>query len=174
MGISVNIDELSRGITMLKDMFEVLGAHVATNVNSIKPEIIETVEIHSNIVHFKQARLEFTQVPVEQLAQEIDVNNLKAHALSPRTMAVAVPSMALQLYINPCLFWLARPGYLILAALRLQNEQKISAEKITVGSYGEAILRLSREVNRLDEVFKHEFIIESNREIEVCTYICIF
>ncbi|XP_061387625.1 dihydroxyacetone phosphate acyltransferase [Musca vetustissima] len=165
MDKSLNIDEISRGIILLKDMFEKLGAHVATNVNSIKPEIIETVEIHSNIIHLKQGRLEFSQVPVELLAQEIDVSRLKAHALSPRTMAVAVPSMALQLYMNPCLFWLARPGYLIMAALHLEEEQQKS-NKQNSGSYEETILRLSQQVDALDEVFKHEFIVESNRELE--------
>lgn len=166
MDKSLNVDEISRGIVMLKDMFEKLGAHVATDVNCIKPEIIETVEIHSNIVHFKQGRLEFTQVPVELLAQEIDISRLKAHALSPRTMAVAVPSMALQLYMNPCLFWLARPGYLIMAALQLEEQQQKMSKQIS-GSHEETILRLSQQVDALDEVFKHEFIVESNRELEV-------
>ncbi|XP_058978551.1 dihydroxyacetone phosphate acyltransferase-like [Musca domestica] len=165
MDKSLNVDEISRGIIMLKDMFEKLGAHVATDVNCIKPEIIETVEIHSNIVHFKQGRLEFTQVPVELLAQEIDISRLKAHALSPRTMAVAVPSMALQLYMNPCLFWLARPGYLIMAALQLEEQQQKMSKQIS-GSHEETILRLSQQVDALDEVFKHEFIVESNRELE--------
>ncbi|XP_059218682.1 dihydroxyacetone phosphate acyltransferase isoform X1 [Stomoxys calcitrans] len=165
---SVNIDEISRGIVSLRNMFEVLGAHMATDVNSIKHEIIETVEIHSNIVNFKQALLEFTQVPVDQLAQEIDVSRLKAHALTPQTMAVAVPSMALQLYINPCLFWLARPGYLIMAAMQLQKDQETSKRQGAVdGSYKETIGYLSKQVQKLDEIFKHEFIIASNnREIE--------
>lgn len=146
-------------------MFEELGAHVATDLNCIKPEIMETIEIHSNILHFKQARLELTQVPAQQLAQEIDLKHLKAHTLSPRTMAVAVPSMTLQLYINPCLFWLARPGYLIVAALQLQKENS--------NSYGEAelMVKLEERANELDAIFKHEFIIESNREKEV-SYSC--
>lgn len=147
-------------------MFEQLGAHVATDSNCIKPEIIETVEIHSNIIHFKQARLEFTQVPAIQLAQEIDMNRLKAHALSPRTMAVAVPSMTLQLYINPCLFWLARPAYLIMASLQLQQEQE-TGKTVLPKNYDEVISNLSQRVDVLDDIFKHEFIIESNRETEV-------
>ncbi|XP_075145378.1 dihydroxyacetone phosphate acyltransferase [Haematobia irritans] len=165
-GNSVNIDEISRGIIPIKNMFEMLGAHMATDVNCIKSEIIETVEIHSNIIHFKQARLEFTQVPVDQLAQEIDVSRLKAHALAPQTMAVAVPSMSLQLYINPCLFWLARPGYLIMAAMRLQKDQNIDKVKTSSRTYDGAVKYLSEQVKELDEIFKHEFIIESNRELE--------
>ena len=162
--ISVNLDELSHGVLMLKEMFEELGAHVATNQNCIKHEIMETVEIHSNILHFKQGRLEVTQVPASQLAQEIDIKRLKAHCLSPRTMAIAVPSMTLQLYINPCLFWLARPGYLIMAALQLEKEQESNPSH----AYQELISKLYHIANDLDNIFKHEFIIESNREKEVC------
>lgn len=162
--ISVNLDELSNGVFMLKELFEELGAHVATDQNCIKHEIMETVEIHSNILHFKQGRLEVTQVPPEQLAQEIDVKRLKAHCLSPRTMAIAIPSMALQLYINPCLFWLARPGYLIMAALHLEKEQETNPSH----TYDELIHKLYNLANVLDNIFKHEFIIESNREKEVC------
>ncbi|TMW48631.1 hypothetical protein DOY81_006296 [Sarcophaga bullata] len=161
--ISVNLDELSHGVLMLKEMFEELGAHVATDQNCIKHEIMETVEIHSNILHFKQGRLEVTQVPAKQLAQEIDVKRLKAHCLSPRTMAIAVPSMTLQLYINPCLFWLARPAYLIMAALQLEKEQ----ESNTSITYKELISKLYHMANDLDNIFKHEFIIESNREKEL-------
>ncbi|KAM7362807.1 dihydroxyacetone phosphate acyltransferase isoform 2-T3 [Cochliomyia hominivorax] len=160
--ISVNLDELSRALCLLKEMFEELGAHVATDMNCIKHEIMETVEIHSNILHFKQGRLEVTQVPAEQLAQEIDLKRLKAHTLSPRTMAVALPSMTLQLYINPCLFWLARPGYLIVAALQLQYEQ----DNNTYATHDELKAKLAQRVQELDNIFKHEFIIESNREKE--------
>lgn len=145
-------------------MFEDLGAHVATDLNCIKPEIIETIEIHSNILHFKQARLELTQVPAQQLAQEIDLKHLKAHSLSPHTMAVAVPSMTLQLYINPCLFWLARPGYLIVAALHLQKDLN---ENNHIYGNDEVVEKLAERANELDAIFKHEFIIESNREKEV-------
>ncbi|XP_023296585.2 dihydroxyacetone phosphate acyltransferase [Lucilia cuprina] len=161
--ISVNLDELSRGIVLLKEMFEDLGAHVATDVNCIKPEIMETVEIHSNILHFKQARLEVTQVPASQLAQEIDLKRLKAHSLSPRTMAVAVPSLTLQLYINPCLFWLARPGYVIIAALQLEKEQSTN---VSLRNEASIAIELCQRVEELDNIFKHEFIIESNREKE--------
>lgn len=165
----VNLDELSRGISLLKEMFEGLGAHVATDENCIKPEIIETVEIHSNIFHFKQGNLEITQVPVVQLAQDVDLKRLKAHALSPNTMAIAVPSMTLQLYINPCLFWLVRPGYLIVAALQLESTQSVK----NPSTYNKVVEKLSQRVDELDNIFKHEFIVESNREKEVCMCECV-
>ncbi|XP_067646131.1 dihydroxyacetone phosphate acyltransferase isoform X2 [Eurosta solidaginis] len=166
---SANMDELAHGITELKCMFEELGAHVATDQNRLKNEIIETVEIHSNILHFHNGQLQFTQVAAAQLAQEIDIKRLKAHALLPQTMAVAVPTLALQLYINPCMFWLARPTYLILAALQLQKDQEIGANDTSIilpTCYSEVVASLSERVSTLDDIFKHEFIIESNRDKE--------
>lgn len=166
---SVNIDELALGITELKYIFEELGAHVATDINRLKIEIIETVEIHSNIVHFQNARLQFTEVAATQLAQEIDTRRLKAHALLPQIMAIAVPTLALQLYINPCMFWLARPAYLILAALQLhEDQQKCRYDETTdlPSTYCAVVENLFQRVTLLDRIFKHEFIIESNRDME--------
>uniref|UniRef100_A0A1A9WFM3 Dihydroxyacetone phosphate acyltransferase n=1 Tax=Glossina brevipalpis TaxID=37001 RepID=A0A1A9WFM3_9MUSC len=162
----VNIDELASGIILLKALFQELGAHVSTDLNAIKPEIIKTVEIHSNIVHFHQANLRFTKVAAQQLAQEIDIGKLKAYALLPQTMAIALPSLSLQLYTNPCLFWLARPGYLIMAALQIQEEQKQFHSLQITPSYPDLLANLSNKTAELDQIFKYEFIIESNREEE--------
>ncbi|XP_036323315.1 dihydroxyacetone phosphate acyltransferase [Rhagoletis pomonella] len=166
---SVNIDKLACGISELKYLFEELGAHVATDLNRLQEEIVETVEIHSNIVHFHNERLQFTQVAAAQLAQEIDTKRLKAHAILPQIMAVAVPALTLQLYINPCMFWLARPSYLILAALQLRKEQQSHTDKASqalTSSYSTVVASLSERVATLDDIFKHEFIIESNRDME--------
>ncbi|XP_037952281.1 dihydroxyacetone phosphate acyltransferase [Teleopsis dalmanni] len=159
-----NIDELARGIHQLKSIFEELGAHVAVNMNRIKADIIETVEIHSNIVHFRNARLQYTKVAIEQLAQEIETERLKAHILKPQIMAIAVPTLALQLYINPCLFWLAHPAFLILSALQLRQEHQ--QKNIIEISYNDLVINLKARIAELDNIFKHEFIIESNRESE--------
>lgn len=167
---SVNIDDLALGIAELKCIFEELGAHVATDMNRLKMEIIETVDIHSNIVHFQNAQLEFTEVAAAQLAQEIDTRRLKAHALLSQIMAVAVPTLALQLYINPCMFWLARPAYLILAALQLQADQQKGTNDETTdlpSTYAAVVENLLQRVTLLDSIFKHEFIIESSRDMEV-------
>lgn len=161
---SLNIDELACGVVKLKRIFEQLGAHVATNENCIKPEIIETVEIHSNIVHFRVARLHCTQLSPGQLAQEIDNKRLKAHALLPQTMAIAVPTLALQLYINPCCFWLARPAFLIIAALDLSKDKEHQSH-FTCNADLEK--KLFQRVAIIEDIFKHEFVIESNRVQEV-------
>ncbi|EDV92833.1 GH18612 [Drosophila grimshawi] len=158
---SVNLDELSRGILHLQRIFEQLGAHVSTTANSIKRDIIDAVEIHGNILQFRVGVLQFTPLAVEQLAATIDMKRLKAHALLSSTMAVAVPMLALQLYINPCMFWLARPAYLLLAALKLQRRQQ---NLDSMRSYAETLTALHHHVNSMDALFQHEFIIESNRE----------
>ncbi|XP_002056467.4 dihydroxyacetone phosphate acyltransferase [Drosophila virilis] len=157
----VNLDEVSAAILHLKRIFEQLGAHVSTSTNSIKVDVIDTVEIHSNILQFRAGRLQFTPLAAEQLAAQIDVRRLKAHALCPQTMAVAVPMLALQLYINPCMFWLARPAYLLLAALKEEQRQR---KLDTVGTYDDTLAALHNHVSSMDALFQHEFIIESNRE----------
>ena len=156
---TVTIDELAQNIAQLKHIFEELGAHVCTNMNAIKAEIIETVEIHSNIVHFEQGQLQFSHVAATQVAQEVDAKRLKAHALSPHTMALAVPTLALQLYINPCLFWLARPAFLIMAALQQQKIQEETASS----DYARVVSALFKRVAIMEDIFKQEFIMESNR-----------
>ncbi|KAH8265441.1 hypothetical protein KR038_007803 [Drosophila bunnanda] len=160
---SVNIDELSRGVLHLKRIFEQLGAHVSTKPGSIKADIIDAVEIHSNILHFVSARLQFTPMAAKQLADKIDVKRLKAHALCPQTMSVAVPMLALQLYVNPCMFWLARPAYLLLAALKEQRSQQKCLDSSSL-SYDSTLSALHSHVTNMDALFQHEFIIESNRE----------
>lgn len=160
---SVNLDELARGVLHLKRIFEQLGAHVSTCGNSIKPDIIDAVEIHNNILEFRVGRLQFTPLAVDQLAAKIDVKRLKAHALCPKTMAVAVPMLALQLYVNPCMFWLARPAYLLLAALKEERRQLNNLD--VIGSYEDTLFALHSHVNTMDALFQHEFIIESNREV---------
>lgn len=158
---SVTLDELARGVLHLKRIFEQLGAHVSTTPSSIKADVIDAVEIHSNILHFATGRLQFTPMAAKQLAEQIDVKRLKAHALCPQTMAVAVPMLALQLYINPCMFWLARPAYLLLAALKEQKNQQKQSTDI---SYDASLCALHAHVTTMDALFQHEFIIESNRE----------
>ncbi|SPP83550.1 dihydroxyacetone phosphate acyltransferase isoform X2 [Drosophila guanche] len=161
---SSNIDELSRGLLHLKRIFNQLGAHVSIKASSIKADIIDAVEIHSNIVQFSQARLQFTPLAAKQLATQIDVKRMKAHALCPSTMAVAVPMLALQLYVNPCLFWLARPAYLLLAALKEQRKQEQQQHSSGSYSYDSTLSALHSYVSSMDSLFQHEFIIESNRE----------
>lgn len=159
--LSVGLDDLAQSILHLKRIFEQLGAHVSTTANSIKPDIIDAVEIHGNILQFRVGRLQFSPLAADQLAAKIDVKRLKAHALSPETMAVAVPMLALQLYVNPCMFWLARPAYLLLAALKEQRRQK---NFDVISTYEETLSALHSHVTSMDTLFQHEFIVESNRE----------
>lgn len=158
--LSVGLDDLAQSILHLKRIFEQLGAHVSTTANSIKPDIIDSIEIHGNILQFRVGRLQFSPLAADQLAAKIDVKRLKAHALSPETMAVAVPMLALQLYVNPCMFWLARPAYLLLAALKEQRRQKSFD---VISTYEETLSALHSHVTSMDTLFQHEFIVESNR-----------
>lgn len=157
----LNIAELSIAIPLLKTLFEKLGAHVATNINCIKPEIIKTVEIHSNVVKFERANLKYTpSTGVDMKA--IEVKKLKGHLLSQNTMTIAVPALHIQLYINPCMFWLAKPSFVVLAAMKLNAN----------GHQGDLSLDyLEENMNELCKIFNQEFILDSVQNENDISYI---
>ncbi|XP_055850821.1 dihydroxyacetone phosphate acyltransferase [Episyrphus balteatus] len=147
----LNIDELSNEVLLLKTLFEKLGAHVATNSNSIKPEIIKTVEIHSNVVTFEKANLKFTPSTGVDM-RTIEVKKLKGHMLTQNTMTIAVPALHIQLYINPCMFWLAKPSFVVLAAMKLNAK---GYRNILPAD------QLEENLNELCKIFNQEFILDS-------------
>ncbi|XP_055904777.1 dihydroxyacetone phosphate acyltransferase [Eupeodes corollae] len=149
----LNIDELSRDVVLLKTLFEKLGAHVATNNNAIKPEIIKTVEIHSNVVTFEKANLKYTPSTGVDM-KNIELKKLKGHMLAQNTMTIAVPALHIQLYINPCMFWLAKPSFVVLAAM-----------KLNANGYRDLLPadQLEDKFNELCKIFNQEFIFESNK-----------
>lgn len=147
----LNIDELSHDVLLLKTLFEKLGAHVATNSNCIKPEIIKTVEIHSNVVKFDKANLKYTPTPGVDM-KTIEVKKLKGHMLAQDTMTISVPALHIQLYVNPCMFWLAKPSFLILSAMKLNAK-----------GYHDLLPadQLEEDFNELSRIFNQEFILDS-------------
>lgn len=50
------------------------------------------------------------------LPKENGRHNLKGHQLAANTIRNAVAAFSLQIYSNPCLFWLVRPAFVLLAA----------------------------------------------------------
>lgn len=73
--------------------------------------------------------------------------------------------MSLQIYINPCLFWLSNLSYTILGALRLIEEASAISKDALQATFSE-----------LSAIFSSEFILEDNFEksFEILTEFGVF
>ncbi|XP_055377579.1 dihydroxyacetone phosphate acyltransferase [Condylostylus longicornis] len=147
MGKGVNIDNLSEGVALLKDVFECLGAMIATKDESIKAEIIDTLEIHSNILKMIQGHVCLNKTEIN--VSSINMDNLKGYKLSKEIMEQAVPCLSIQLYINACMYWLSVPAITTL-----------SAKKICI-EYGNGFTlnSLKIKVEELLSIYNNEFVI---------------
>lgn len=151
----LSLEQLCNGVLILKNIFDRLGAHVAAKEKSINMDVIESIEIHSNILHFPTAgsNLELVR-PTIQL-NDVNLKTLKGHYLNAHAMQLAVSTVSLQIYINPCMFWVSGPALMILAALKLSNETSGKA-------FQKDELRL--RIIELNEIFAVEFVIIKSRE----------
>lgn len=113
---------------MLAGVLTKLGALVAVDEHNTKAKILDSLNIHSNILQAPiQGSIELSKPEILNL-QVDDATKLKGHKLSPNTIRNSVPAFSLQCYSNPCLYWLAKPAFIILAAKVLTNTS------ITLGS----------------------------------------
>lgn len=151
------------GVGILKSLFESLGANVATNGKSIQYDIMDALEVHPNILKLIKGTVELVSNGID--FQPIDPKRLKGFPLSKETMQTAVPIMSLQIYINPCLFWLSNLSYTILGALRLVEEASAISREV-----------LQATSNELSAIFSSEFILEDNfhKTFEILTELGVF
>lgn len=111
-----SLDDLKEKLVEYTKIFETLGAIVDNNLAKLDEGIRRTVELHKNILKIKNNNVCLIKSNV-QLAN-IDPSKLKGIRLVNEIMNVAVPAFSLQLYINPTLFWLSRPSFIILSMLK--------------------------------------------------------
>lgn len=164
----IHIDDLVDDVIRLRIFLKQMEAPLtkdllADQLETLRSDALETIRIHSNTLMLGDAddgSIQQIHVSMEHLAREVDIGKMKAHPLQPLTMAIAVPSLSLQLYINPCLFWLARPAYLLVAALKLQREQHFLGQ-LSIKD------QLKKYAYELEDIFKYEFIIDASRQEEV-------
>lgn len=158
----INVDDLVEDVVQLRIFIKQLDTSLtkeilSDQIETLKLHAIETIQIHSNTFVLRgDGKVQQINVSMESLSREIDTRKMKAHSLQPLTMAIAMPSVSLQLYINPCLFWLVRPAYLIFAALKLQKEQHFLNQSLKD--------QLKEYAYELEDIFKYEFIIDNRKE----------
>lgn len=104
------------GVLQLASFLKSLGALVAVHEHNITPTILDSLVIHSNILHAPiTGPIEMLNPEILNLPKENGRHNLKGHQLAANTIRNAVSAFSLQIYSNPCLFWLVRPAFVLLA-----------------------------------------------------------
>lgn len=136
---------------MLADILRKLGALVAVESHNTKIQILDSLNCHGNILSAPiHGNIELIKPEILNLQIE-DGNKLKGHKLSMNTIRNSVPAFTLQLYSNPCLYWLARPAFTILAALVLDS----ALTNITEGNLSKINTFLGKPIHFLNINFRN-------------------
>lgn len=108
----------STGVLQLSAFLKSLGALVAVYEHNTTAAILDALVIHANILHAPvSGAIEMLNAEILNLPQEVDEgrHRLKGHQLCANTIRNAVAAFSLQIYSNPCLFWLVRSAFVLLA-----------------------------------------------------------
>lgn len=109
-------------------------------------DIMNSLKIHSNVLNFSAVDNNLELVFGPQIAADnVNPSKLKGHNLSARTMRNSLPSFLLQIYANPCLYWLHQPAFCVLLQ-RLGTSQE----------------NLHTELERMKQIFGFEFVTRKN------------
>lgn len=79
------------------------------------------------------------------MAANVNPSKLKGHNLSPHTMQYSLPLFLLQIYSNPCMYWLHQPAFYVLL-------QRLETPKNDI----------IKELERLKRIFSSEFVTRKN------------
>lgn len=113
-----------KGVLELRDFVRPLGAITAVDHYNVKDKILDSLNIHSNILQIDaHGHLELVKSTIVPL-QSIAGRNLKGHLLLPNTVRHVVPFISLQLYCNPCMYWLVVPSFIILSIERIPEHNR--------------------------------------------------
>lgn len=113
-GRTLSVEDLCKDIAVIIDVFKAFGAPLSLNCKNkdIKEEILHSLTIHSNVLYVENGCVELVTPNVD--FHKIDKHRMKAHKLSNKTMINSVPIFYIQLYLNPCLHWIAAPAMALL------------------------------------------------------------
>lgn len=135
------------GVKRLGRFLHSFGALLSyEKASNIEQDIDDALSIHSNIMVFgdnKQLQLVAGKIVANQ---NCDLNKLKGHNLSARTMRFCMPAILLQIYANPCLYWFHEPAFYVLSH-RIQRHSIIFDE-----------------MKEMKKIFATEFVVNQNDE----------
>lgn len=121
-------------------------------------DIVDSLSIHANVLDFasndKNSSLQLAAGKLVSNTKSVNLKMLKGHNLSARTMKRCVPSILLQIYANPCMYWLHQPAfYVLLHRLNVPKDE------------------ISHEMSRIKRIFSHEFVTRKISTTEVGIFI---
>lgn len=138
-------DSVVRGVQLLVTFLKSIGASVATMDNEdLKTSINEALRIHNNVLQQSRTKGDLLELVRPAVNSFNAIRSFKGHKLSANTMFNAVPSLLLQLYSNPCLYWWHIPAFYILAKYLTSDRDR------QIG-----------EVRELQKLFSIEFISDN-------------
>lgn len=143
------------GVCLLYNFLTKFNALLAHELPSIsESDIVDSLSIHANVLDFasndKNSSLELTAGKLVSNTKSVNLNKLKGHNLSARTMKRCVPTILLQIYANPCMYWLHQPAfYVLLHRLKVPKDE------------------ISHEMNHIKRIFAFEFVSRKITSTEV-------
>lgn len=146
-----NQDELKYGIGMLVNFLKKFDALLSCEIPSANDSnITDSLEIHSNILKFSDGCLQLIFGPRIANTTNVDPKKLKGHALLASTMQRSLPSILLQIYANPCLFWLHQPAFYVLT-----QRLNVAKDDVVV------------EIQKMKQIFVNEFVTKKSENVQV-------
>lgn len=116
------------GTMLLSTHLKALGALVSVEYTNIKSKILDSLDVHKNILQLSVDGKITLMKPVIANVQTINVTKLKGHNLSTNTLRNSVPAFSLQIYCNPCLRWLIQPAFVLLVVKSMKEKCFSSGE----------------------------------------------
>ncbi|KAG4074295.1 hypothetical protein HA402_008704 [Bradysia odoriphaga] len=153
MDQSTSLQQLADGVLLLSTHLRALGALVSVEHTNIKSKILDSLDVHKNILQLSIDGKVTLMKPVIANVQTINPTKLKAHNLSTNTLRNSVPAFSLQIYCNPCMRWLIQPAFVLLV-VRSMNEQRFSSEQIQDNFF------------QLRKLFSMEFVLDTEQEVQ--------
>lgn len=135
------------GVNRLGRFLRDLGALLShEKAPTVEQDIEESLSIHSNIMVFGKTK--HLQLVAGKIVanQSCDLSRLKGHNLSASTMRFSMPAILLQIYANPCLYWLHEPAFYVLSN-RIQRDHTIFDD-----------------MKEMKRIFATEFVVNQNDE----------
>lgn len=142
-----NFEQLKYGLGLLGNFLKKFNVLLANEIPlTATSDIIDSMEIHSNVMEFSPNDGNLALIIGQPIAaNNVHSSKLKGHNLSPHTMRNSLPSFLLQIYANPCLFWLHQPAFYVLLS-RLKTPKS----------------DMEIELQRMKQIFVSEFITRKN------------
>lgn len=148
----LTLDKLISEVAWLRSVLNSLNVLVLVE-GALETCILRSVDLHKNLVSVSRTK-EVRLCRIHNKGAVVDVNKLKGHDLSDATMDVAVPLVAVQNYVNPCIYFVI---YLSLLSLIIECSSK--TETVTTDD-------LFRDYLFLRSIFSYEFVFRSEFEKE--------